>query len=312
MQIHKYSNALPIFKSTVVTVGSFDGLHVGHLSIINKLIEVAKSKQLESVVLTFNPHPRSFLQPNNTIVNLLQTDSEKETMLAKLGVDHLIIIPFDAEFANLSAADYIHDFLIKKLSMKAIVIGHDHSFGKNKEGTTTLLMQKSVNNFEVYDIAPRYQASNIVSSTKIRNALEIGDLKTAKLMLIRDYSLQGHVVHGDKLGNTIGFATANLRLEINHKQLPKHGVYLVKIAKNNFINVSLFGLCNIGMRPTVGGLELRIEVHILDFNQTIYDLWMDIEFLERIRDEHKFESLADLQSQIKLDVINAKNRIAVL
>ncbi len=310
MQIHRYKNSLPLFNNSVVTVGSFDGVHLGHQAIINAMVSMADTTGYDSVLVTFNPHPRLVLHQNDEPLLVLQTESEKEKIIAQTGIHHLVSIPFTHDFANQSAIEYINNFLINDLGMKVIIVGYDHTFGKNKTGNISTLLAENNNRYKVIQIEKQQSRSIDVSSTKIRNALLTGDLITAKSLLGRHYSIEGFIIQGNQIGRTLGYATANVAVDFNKKVVPKDGVYLVKIIESNFSNVPLWGMCNIGKRPTVAGLEQRLEVHIFDFDATIYDAWMQVVFIERLRDEVKFESIAYLQQQLQNDEATCRIKIA--
>lgn len=302
----KIYNKLSDFQSkgnAVVTTGTFDGVHIGHQKIIKRLIEKAKEINGESVLLTFWPHPRLIISPNDDNLKLLTTIDEKTEILEKLGVDHFIVLPFTREFSELSCEKYIEDILLDGLGTKAMVIGYDHRFGKNREGGIDYLKKHSERfKIEIEEIS-RQEIENItISSTKIRNAILHGDLKSASELLGRDYQFSGPVVKGRQLGRTIGFPTANIQVQKKYKLIPKNGVY----ATNVFLrNQKYKGIMNIGNRPTVDGLGTTQEVHIFDFSDDIYGETIKVEILEFIREETKFESIDELIKQIKVDCNSA-------
>ncbi|HLO43560.1 MAG TPA: bifunctional riboflavin kinase/FAD synthetase [Leadbetterella sp.] len=303
----KIYNKLSDFQAkgnAVVTTGTFDGVHVGHQKIIGRLIEKAKEINGESVLLTFWPHPRLIVSPNDDDLKLLTTIDEKTEFLEKLGIDHFVVLPFTREFSELSSEKYIEDILLDGLGTKAIVIGYDHRFGKNREGGLDYLKKHSERfKIEVEEIS-RQELENItISSTKIRNAILDGDVKTANELLGRNYQFSGPVVKGRQLGRTIGFPTANVQVQKNYKLIPKNGVY----ATNVFLrNQKYHGIMNIGNRPTVDGLGRTQEVHIFDFSDDIYGETIKVEILEFIREETKFENIGELVKQIELDCQAAK------
>lgn len=287
---------------TIVTIGTFDGVHIGHQKIIKRLIQVGKDKRLKSIVLTFFPHPRMVLQKNSNI-KLLNTIKEREAILSSLGLDQMVTKTFTKEFANLSARDFVKTVLVDALNAKYIIIGYDHQFGKNRSANINDL--KAFGNefgFEVEEISAQDVKEVSVSSTKIRAALQEGDIATANAFLGYPYFITGKVIKGKGLGKQIGFPTANIEIEEDYKLIPKDGVYVIKaLVKNK----TVFGMMNIGTNPTVDGSHRTIEVNLFDFDADIYDEIIKVEFLERIRDEHKFDSLELLQAQLKKDKITA-------
>ncbi len=286
-------------QNAVVTSGTFDGVHLGHKVILKRLIQLAKKRQGESVVLTFWPHPRFVLYPNDTSLKLLSTFQEKASYLSDLGIDHLIKIEFTKKFSQLSSEQFIHNILIDKIGTKLLVIGYDHRFGKNREGSFQYLASNSHDyGFEIEEI-PRQDIENIaVSSTKIRNALESGEIKTANEFIGNNYRLTGKVIKGSQIGRDLGFPTANIVVEESYKLIPADGAYAVKIGyRDRWYN----GMLNIGFRPTVNGTTRTIETHIFDFNQNLYGQVLTIAFVEKIRGEKKFENLDALSKQLTLD-----------
>ena len=285
-------------QKTYVTIGTFDGVHIGHQKIIKKLIENAKINNKESVVLTFFPHPRMVLQKDLKI-QLINTITERIDQLERLGLDHLIIHPFDKDFSRLTAFDFVRDVLVNKLDIDKLIIGYDHHFGKNREGNIEQLTEYSyLYDFKVEEI-PAQDIDNVsISSTKIRKALLSGHLKTANNYLGYNFSIKGIVVKGKQLGNTIGYPTANLHIKENYKLIPKKGAYVIKSVIENKLK---FGMMNIGMRPTVGGNDRTIEVHFFDFNENIYNKTIKVELLYFLRNEQKFLSLNELKKQLNQD-----------
>jgi len=286
-------------KNPVLTLGMFDGIHLGHQAIIHQLNEIAKKINGESVLLTFEPHPRVVLGKNPDDVQLLTTLDEKIELLEKSGLDNLIIHPFTREFSQLNSEEFVENLLCGKIGIHTILIGYDHHFGKNREGNFEQLQNLSKKlNFNLVKLDEVKSDGLHLSSTQIRNALWRGDVEFARKGLGRNYSLSGKVVHGDKIGRTLGFPTANLEIE-KYKLIPKNGVYLVKVHIQNHIYK---GLLSIGTRPTVtNSNEKRVEVFILDFNEEIYDETISLEFIELIRDDMKFDSLEELIEQMNLD-----------
>ena len=283
-------------KQSIVTIGTFDGVHIGHQKIIKRLIKVGQKRGLQSVVLTFFPHPRMVLQKNSDL-KLLNTIEEREAILTSLGLDQMVIQKFTKEFSNLTAYDFVKKVLVEALQAKYIIIGYDHQFGKGRSANIDDLKTFGQEfGFEVEEISAQDVAQVSVSSTKIRMALQEGDIKTANSYLGYSYYLTGIVVKGKGLGRQIGFPTANVEVQENYKLIPKDGVYVIKaIIKNDVI----FGMLNIGTNPTFEGSKHSIEAHLFDFDADIYGEKIKIEILERLRDEHKFESLEHLKLQLE-------------
>ena len=290
----------------MATIGIFDGIHLGHKKILQKMVLSTQNTDYETVVLTFFPHPKMILQ-NDESIKLLNTVQEKQVLFDKQGIDHLIIQPFDKVFSELDAEKFVKTVLVEKLNIKKIIIGYDHRFGKNRSASISdLIAFGKKYNFEVAQIEAEEINEIAVSSTKIRNAITEGNIVEANKYLGYNYFFSGMVEIGNQLGNTIGFPTANIKITETYKLIPKNGVYLVKttIKKNNY-----FGLMNIGFRPTVDGKNHKIEVHLLNFNQDIYHKNITIEILEFIRNEQKFNSINDLKKQIENDKQNAISKI---
>ncbi len=299
--IKEYNN-----KKSVVTIGTFDGVHIGHKKILERIIFNAKELNCESVVLTFFPHPRMVLQ-DNSVVQLLNSVDEKTILLEKTGIDNLIIHPFNQEFSRLTAEEFVKEILVNQLNIRKIIIGYDHRFGRNRTADINdLIVFGKEYGFEVEQISAQEINDNAVSSTKIRNAILEGNITLANNYLGYNYFFSGIVVKGKQLGRTIGFPTANIKIKEDYKLIPKNGVYIVK---SNYDKKTIFGLMNIGTRPTVDGTNQTIEVFFLNFDKTIYDETLTIEIIEFIRDEQKFDSLNDLKNQINGDKIFALNYI---
>ncbi|MEY2692584.1 MAG: hypothetical protein RIT03_974 [Bacteroidota bacterium] len=285
-------------RKTVVTIGTFDGVHKGHQQIIRHLVETAKQENCSSLILTFFPHPRLVLQGDSSI-QLLNTIEERKTLLAKTGVDHLIVHPFDEAFSSMTAEEFIVSVLVKKLNVQQIIVGHDHRFGKNRTADFhDLVAFGKKYGFHVTQIAAEMLNEVNISSTKIRTALQVGDIQLADSYLGHPYQLNGQVQKGNQLGRTIGFPTANLAVAEAYKLIPKKGVYLVQSILNKR---KVFGLMNIGVRPTVDGKTQTIEVFYLDFEGDLYGQQLQVELLDFIRDEQKFESLDALKIQLEKD-----------
>lgn len=285
-------------KKTIVTIGTFDGVHIGHQKIIEKLIKGAKNSEYESLILTFFPHPRMVLQGNSSI-KLLNTIDEKSSLLEKTGLNHLVIHPFDKEFSNLSAEEFVKTILVDSFNIHKIIIGYDHQFGKNRAANIDdLILFGKKYGFEVEQISVQEIDSVSVSSTKIRDAIANGTMAVANEFLGYNYLLTGKIIQGKQLGRTIGFPTANLKIEENYKLIPKNGVYIVKSQLNK---KTVFGIMNIGVNPTVNGENLSIEVYFLDFEADLYDIEIAVSVIDKIRDEQKFTSIELLKAQIQKD-----------
>lgn len=291
-------------ENAVVTIGTFDGVHVGHQKILFRLTEIANSTNGESVVMTFWPHPRMVVSPDSHDLKLLSTIDEKIELLERQGIQHLIIVPFTREFSELSAEEYVQKILIGRIGTKRLVIGYDHRFGRNREGGFDYLSDnKKRFGIEIEEISRQEIENLTISSTKIRNSLIEGNIKVANELLGRNYSFQGLVVKGRQLGRTIGFPTANVHLAENYKLTPSNGVYAVRI----FVRGSWYkGIMNIGNRPTVEGIGITREVNIFDFDDDIYGEDVVVEILDFIRKETKFNGLEELKAQIRADVAYCK------
>jgi riboflavin kinase/FMN adenylyltransferase len=307
LEIIKNSSNFPSSEQTFVTIGTFDGVHYGHQQIIEKLVSEAKKANKKSVVLTFFPHPRMVLQKDNSL-ELINTIDERAALLEKTGLDYLIIHPFSKEFSKMSALEFVRDILVNQLNISKLIIGYDHHFGKNREGNITQLTEYSyVYDFNVEEIPAQDIDSVSISSTKVRRALHAGSLKTANNYLGYSFMLNGTVVNGKKLGGTIGYPTANIDVKETYKLIPKTGVYVVK---STIDKKMVFGMMNIGSRPTVDGNHQTIEVHFFDFNQDLYNQNLTIELMYFLRDEHKFDSIDSLVQQLKTDEEIARDYIA--
>ena len=283
---------------TAITIGTFDGVHIGHRKILERLINDAKKTGLRSTVLTFFPHPRMVLQ-KDTEIRLLNTVQEKIKILEHIGLDYLIIHPFTLEFSRLSSTEFVRDILVNELKVKKIIIGYDHRFGRNRNANIQdLIAFGNTLNFEVEEIAAQEIDDVSVSSTKIRNAIIDGDMKTANEYLGYNYMLTGDVKKGKGLGRQLNFPTANLFIKEKYKLIPKNGVYVVKSILNDKL---FYGMMNIGFNPTVDGSSKSIEIHFFDFKSDIYGENIQVDILERIRDEHKFNSLEELKIQLLKD-----------
>ncbi len=301
--IHSLSNYRSS-KKTIVTIGTFDGVHIGHQKIIEQLVNTAKKTNKKSVLLTFFPHPKMVLQKEASI-ELIDTIEERSYLLSKTELDCLIIHPFNKKFSQLTALDFIKDILIDKLNISKLIIGYDHHFGKNREGNIEQLVEYGrLYDFEVEEITAQNVDDISVSSTKIRRALASKNIETANKYLGYYFMLNGRVVKGEELGDKIGFPTANIYVKERYKIIPETGVYIVK---SIFDNKEVFGMMNVGFRPTIDGKHQTIEVHFFDFNQDLYGREITVEILYFLRDEQKFNSIELLITQLKKDKENTLN-----
>lgn len=302
MQVFDSIKDLTKNKNTVLTLGTFDGIHPGHLKIINKLIDCSKEKGCRNVVIAFHPHPRTVLGSGSD-VKMLTTQEERKDLLEKNGIENFLTINFTKEFASLTAEQFIYDYLINGIGLSEIVLGHDHHFGKDRGGNVELLKKIGAKeNFSVTAVDAFYINNAIVSSTKIRNSLIEGDLRRANILLGRNYSFTGTVIGGDKRGRELGYPTANIKLSSQEKLLPAIGIYAVRVLLNSEKHI---GLLSIGKRPTFYDAgNLVTEVYIYNFNREIYGEEVTIELVERLRGEEKFNSAEDLISQMNKDKEN--------
>lgn len=294
-------------KNPVVTVGTFDGVHLGHQVILKKLNEIADKTGGESVLLTFFPHPRMVLFPEDDSIKLINTLKEKTDLLESYGLDHVIILPFSKEFSRMTPTEYIRDLLVRDIGVKTLVIGYDHQFGRNREGNFALLEELAPTfGFNVKEISAKEIDDIKVSSTKIRKAIEIGDLKTAKDYSGHTFSLSGIVTEGAKIGRQLGYPTANIEILEKHKIIPGIGVYAVYVTIND---LKYKGMLNIGIRPTItnNNTNISIEAHIFNFNETIYNKIIKVEFIAKLRNEQHFMDLDQLKSQLTQDKKHALN-----
>lgn len=301
MNIYRDITELPLFKNAIITIGTFDGVHNGHRQILNQLIEEANEVNGTPVVITFYPHPKQIVGNDLSSVLVLNTLEEKSALLAEVGIEHLVVVPFTKEFAEQSAEDYIKNFLVRSFKPHTIIIGYDHRFGKNRAGNYELLEVKGQEfNYRVKEI-PEHILHNItISSTKIRTQLLEGNISTANELLGYDYFFSGNVITGKQLGRTIGFPTANLAINNESKLIPGNGVYAVTVQIEN--DKTIFnGMMNIGVRPTFEKTERTIEVNIFDFDSSIYDKQLTVHIKTRLRDEIKFDGIDSLKNQLNKD-----------
>ena len=297
-------------KDSVVTIGTFDGVHRGHQKIIKRLVTIADTEQLQALVLTFFPHPRMVVQKDSSI-KLINTIDEKANLIQDLGVDHLVVKAFTKEFSRLTALEYVRDVLVNTLHIKHIIVGYDHHFGRNRTANIKDLKEYGAfYGFKVTEIDPQEVGDVAVSSTKIRTALKEGAIKEANQFLGYPFMLNGTVIKGKGLGKTIQFPTANLKIEEPYKLIPKKGVYLVQALIEKEL---VYGMLNIGTNPTVSSANtLSIEVFFFNFNKNLYDTELHIQLLDRIRDEIKFTDLEALKTQLERDQQTAQTKIAHL
>lgn len=299
MRVIKDLAKLPHIQNAIITIGTFDGVHKGHQQLIKRINEKAVKENGESVIITFHPHPRLVINPNDETLQLLNTAEEKIELLQKYGVDNVVMVPFSRSFSEQTAEDYIEFFLVKNFHPKCIVIGYDHKFGKNRSGDINLLLQlRHRFGYEVEEIKKETLDAITISSTKIRHALHEGKVKVANELLGHFYSLEGLVVKGLQNGRKIGYPTANISIADAHKLIPRNGIYAVKV----YYKSEVFGgMLNIGTNPTFGGTKLSVEVNILNFNHEIYGEKIKIELLEYVRDEKKFNTVQELIKAIDND-----------
>ncbi|WP_397363819.1 bifunctional riboflavin kinase/FAD synthetase [Olleya sp. R77988] len=291
-------------QHTVLTIGTFDGVHLGHQKIINRLVEIANTDGLQPSLLTFFPHPRMVLQKDANI-KLINTINEKEQLLKRFGISNLIVKEFTKEFSRLKADRFVEDILIDQLKAKYIIIGYDHHFGRNRTANIDDLKRFGEQlNFEVEEISMQDINDVAISSTKIRTALIEGDITTANTYLGYNFMLSGKIIKGKGLGKTINYPTANLYIEESYKLIPKKGVYIVQAMIDDTLE---FGMMNIGTNPTVNGTKQSIEINFFNLNKSLYNKNLSVQLLHRIRDEQKFENLDQLKKQLDLDKIKAQD-----
>lgn len=297
MIVHSGISSFKNISSPVITVGTFDGVHVGHQKILNKIRTIANNNNGETALLTFDPHPRKVLFNSSNSLKLINTLDEKINLLSNYGLDHLIIHPFNKDFSRITPTSYVRDLLVNQLNVATLVIGYNHQFGRNREGDITLLHELSeVYNFNVQEINAEEINEIKVSSTKIREALSMGDILQANNYLGHDFTLSGEVIEGNKIGRSIGFPTANISIKDEEKIIPADGVYAVKVKLND---QCFNGMMNIGNRPTIEETnKSSIEVHIFDFSENIYGLEIEIVFKAHIRKEEKFSDIDTLKKQL--------------
>jgi riboflavin kinase/FMN adenylyltransferase len=295
---HNLDDFTPL-KNAVVTIGTFDGVHIGHRKIIAGIKELAESTGGETVILTFFPHPRMILHPEDESIKLITTIAEKAALIKELGIDHLIITPFSRDFSNQSAESYIRDVLVNKIGTKKMVIGYDHRFGKDRQGGLEDLQRLGpVYGFNVVEIPEQDINEVAISSTRVRAALLSGDIGLANTFLGYPFFITGTVIRGDQIGRTIGYPTANIAIDEKYKLIPGDGIFAVKV---NITGKPYKGMAYIGARPTINGITRNIEVNIFDFDREIYNQQISMEFHHFVRGDMKFNSLDELKAQIALD-----------
>jgi riboflavin kinase/FMN adenylyltransferase len=309
MKVHyELAPSLPTFNNAVLTIGTFDGVHKGHQKILEQLKETASQVNGETVIITFHPHPRKIVSSVPGDVKLLTTLQEKINLLEKAGIDHLVVVPFDHHFSNLSAKEYITDFIVAYFKPHTVVIGYDHRFGKGRFGDFQLLEQVGQEQgFIVNEISEQVLQESVVSSTKIRASIAAHDIETANTFLGYPYFFDGLVVEGNKIGRTIGYPTANLHIASEEKLIPSDGVYAVRVTIDEEEQVYA-GMMNIGVRPTIDGKKRVVEVNIFNFDADIYGAQLKVDLYYYLRGEVKFEGLEGLKAQLLQD----KNKAAAL
>ncbi|PHS67536.1 MAG: riboflavin biosynthesis protein RibF [Flavobacterium sp.] len=300
--ISDYKNNQP----SVVTIGTFDGVHLGHKAIISQLLSASEKESLTSIILTFFPHPRMVLQEENSI-KLINTIAEREELLQQTELENLIIHPFTKEFSRRTALEFVRDILVNQLHIKKIIIGYDHRFGRNRDANIEDLIEfGKTYGFEVEEIKVQQFGGVPISSTKIRTLISEGNIKTTNTYLGQPFTLSGKIVSGRGIGKTLTFPTANLQLDVDYIIIPKKGVYLIQ---SKIAGKEVFGLTNIGTNPTVEGKHQTIETYFLDYNENLYNKTIQLKFITRIRDEKVFNNLEELKAAIKEDEVFARNYI---
>lgn len=303
MNVYNSIDNFPGTANAVVTIGTFDGVHIGHQQIIRHLRKLAAETKGETVLLTFFPHPRMVLQPDDNDLKLITTMEEREELLRSFGIDHLIIQPFSKEFSRISATEFVRDQLIQRIGMKTLVIGYDHHFGRNREGSYKDMEEMApIYGFRLEEINEQMINDVAVSSTKVRKSLLDGDIETANHLLGHRFSIRGKVVEGDRIGRALGFPTANIEIAEPYKLIPQNGIYAVQAKVQN---VMKNGMLYIGNRPVVGGIERRIELNIFDFDSEIYNENVQVFLVSRIRGDLPFEDLDSLKEKMKEDKVIA-------
>lgn len=307
MKVHFSIDNLPMFNRSVVTIGTFDGVHGGHRKIFDLMKQEATAIGGETVIITFDPHPRQIIAPSSNRILLLNTLDEKIELIAQQGIDHLVVVPFTKDLAAISASDFIKEFLVKYFQPHTIIIGYDHRFGNKREGNYKLLEDAApLHGYIVKEIPVFMLQDSAISSTRIRTAINEGDMGTATKLLSYTYFFGGTVVKGNQLGRTIGFPTANIQLNHPDKLIPANGVYAVTVSFASHKYADKYGMMNIGMKPTVIGKALTIEVNIFDFDEDIYDKNISVAVHHYLRPEQKFDGIEMLKAQLHQDKITVE------
>jgi len=308
MKVHYNLKELPPFNKGIITTGAFDGVHKGHQQIIGSMKEIAIRTGGETIIITFHPHPRKVTSSVPGEIKQLTSLQERIHLLEKEGIDHLVVIPFDYQFSNLTATDYVKTFLVANFHPHAIIVGYDHRFGKGRSGDFEMLTQLGLEyEFKVEQVNEQIIDNEIISSTQIRNYLADKNIVKANNLLGYPYFFEGFIVRGNQIGRTIGFPTANLHINDEEKIIPANGVYAVRVKGECFGDKVLDGMMNIGVRPTVDGQRKVIEVNIFDFDEDIYEQSITVMVYDHIRGEVKFNGLDALKEQLNKDVISAKS-----
>lgn len=305
MLVHRSLDQLPRFQRSVITVGTFDGVHRGHRKVLQQVREQAEKIEGESVLITFHPHPRSVVSSPFLGVRLINTLEERIELLSDCGIDHLVIVPFTELFAHMTAEEYVRDFLVAKFNPHTLVIGHDHRFGRDRDGDFQFLQEKSSEyHFQLTEIPAHWLAENVISSTRIRESILHHDIETANQLLGYPFFFSGMVVHGNKIGRTLGYPTANLQILSEEKIILGNGIYAV-FAKPEGYASPFQGMMSIGFRPTVGGTQRVIEVNLFNFQDEIYDRHLQVHVIAYLRSEVKFDGLPALVNQMHVDKENS-------
>jgi len=312
MKVHYNLNELPPFNKGIITTGAFDGVHKGHQQIIGRMREIANDTGGETIIITFHPHPRKVTSSVPGEIKQLTSLQERIQLLEKVGIDHLVVIPFDYQFSNLTASAYVKSFLVANFHPHTIIVGYDHRFGKGRLGDFEMLKQLGLEyKFEVEQVNEQVINNEIISSTQIRNYLADNNIVKANSLLGYPYFFEGFIVRGNQIGRTIGFPTANLHINDEEKIIPANGVYAVRVKGEYFGDKVLDGMMNIGVRPTVHGNSKVIEVNIFDFDEDIYERNITVMVYDYIRGEIKFNGLEALKGQLNKDVISAQSILQV-
>ena len=311
MKVHYDLSSLPQFKDAIVTMGAFDGVHKGHQQIIQRMKQLAKEVQGETIIITFHPHPRKVISSVPGEIKQLSSIKERIHLLEAAGIDHLVIIDFNYNFSNMTAEQYVEDFLYQHFKPNTVIVGYDHHFGKGRNGNIDLLKTMGARlHFQVEEINEQLVQNEIISSTLIRNYIAEHEIKKANDLLGYAYQFEGFVVRGNQLGRTIGYPTANLHINDEEKLIPANGVYAVQVKGECTQHQTLNGMMNIGIRPTVDGQKKVIEVNIFNFDQDIYEQYITVMVYEFIRGEVKFDGLDALKNQLGQDKITASAILA--